>query len=48
MTEADLVRMHGIGSKAISQLRDAFAAAGLSFATENLNQAPALCSRAVL
>jgi hypothetical protein len=35
VTEADLARMHGIGPKAISQLRDAFAAAGLSFATEN-------------
>ena len=35
VTEAGLARMHGIGPKAISQLRDAFAAAGLSFATEN-------------
>lgn len=35
VTEADLARMHSIGPKAISQLRDAFAAAGLSFATEN-------------
>ena len=35
VTEADLARMHGIGPKAISQLRGAFAAAGLSFATEN-------------
>jgi hypothetical protein len=35
VTEAGLARMHGIGPKAISQLRDAFAAAGLSFVTEN-------------
>ncbi len=35
VTEADLARMHGIGHKAIAQLRDALAAAGLSFATEN-------------
>lgn len=35
VTEADLARMHGVGPKAISQLRGAFAAAGLSFATEN-------------
>jgi uncharacterized protein YndB with AHSA1/START domain len=35
VTEADLARMHGIGPKAVSQLRDAFAAAGLSFATGN-------------
>jgi predicted flap endonuclease-1-like 5' DNA nuclease len=35
LTEADLARMHGIGPKAISQLRDALAAAGLSFATGN-------------
>jgi len=34
-TEGDLARMHGIGPKAIAQLRDAAAAAGLSFATEN-------------
>jgi hypothetical protein len=34
VTEADLARMHGIGPKAIAQLRDALAAAGLSFATE--------------
>ena len=34
--------------KAIIQLRDAFAAARLSFATPLLNQAPAFCSRAVL
>ena len=35
VTEADLARMHGIGPKAIAQLRDALAAAGLRFATEN-------------
>ena len=35
VTEADLARMHGIGPKAIAQLRDALAAAGLSFATES-------------
>ena len=35
MTEADLARMHGIGPKAITQVRDALAAAALSFATEN-------------
>ena len=35
VTGADLARMHGIGPKAISQLRDAFAAAGLSFSTVN-------------
>jgi hypothetical protein len=34
-TEADLARIHGVGSKAIAQLRDALAAAGLSFATDN-------------
>jgi len=35
VTEADLAQMHGIGPKAIARLRDALAAAGLSFATEN-------------
>lgn len=33
VTEADLARMHGIGAKAIDQLRQALAAAGLSFAS---------------
>ena len=33
--EDDLAQLHGIGPKAIAQLRDALAAAGLSFATEN-------------
>lgn len=33
--EADLCRMHGIGPRAIAQFRDALAAAGQSFATEN-------------
>ena len=35
VTEADLGRMHGMGPKAIGQLREALAAAGLSFATKN-------------
>lgn len=35
VTEADLGRMHGMGPKAVRQLRDALAAAGLSFATKN-------------
>ncbi len=35
VTEGDLARMHGVGPKAIAQLRDALAAAGLSFATEH-------------
>src|SRR5205085_133217 len=35
VTEADLARVHHIRPKAISPLRDALAAAGLSFATEN-------------
>jgi hypothetical protein len=35
VAEADLARMHGIGPKAITQLRDALVAAGLSSATEN-------------
>jgi hypothetical protein len=35
VTEGDLAQLHGIGPKAIAQLRDALAAAGLSFATEN-------------
>jgi hypothetical protein len=35
VTEDDPARMHGVGPKAIAQLRDALAAAGLSFATEN-------------
>jgi len=35
VTEADLARMHGIGPKAITQLRDALVAEGLSFAIEN-------------
>jgi hypothetical protein len=34
-TEGDPARMHGIRPKAIAQLRDAAAAAGLSIATEN-------------
>lgn len=32
VTEADLTRMHGVGPKAIGQLRQALTAAGLSFA----------------
>ena len=32
VTEADLAQMHGIGPKAIDQLRKALAAAGPSFA----------------
>ncbi len=35
VTETDLARRHGTGSKAIAQFRDALAAAGLSFAAEN-------------
>ena len=35
VTEADLARMHGIGTTAIAQLRHALAAAGLSFAAAN-------------
>jgi len=35
VTQADLARLHGIGPKAITQLRDALVAAGLSFAIEN-------------
>jgi hypothetical protein len=35
VTEGDLAQLHGVGPKAIAQLRDALAAAGLSFATEN-------------
>jgi predicted flap endonuclease-1-like 5' DNA nuclease len=33
--EGDLAQLHGIGPKAAALLRDALAAAGLSFATEN-------------
>jgi pimeloyl-ACP methyl ester carboxylesterase len=35
VTEADLGRMHGMGAKAIRLLREALAAAGLSFAAKN-------------
>jgi hypothetical protein len=35
VTEADLARMHGIGTTAIAQLRHALAAVGLSFAATN-------------
>jgi hypothetical protein len=49
-TEGDLARMHGTGPKAISQLRDAAAAAAsrAELRHRELNQAPAFCSRAVL
>ena len=33
ITEAELLKLHGMGPKAISQLREALAADGLSFAT---------------
>jgi hypothetical protein len=33
VSEADLGRLHGVGPKAIDQLRQALAASGLSFAT---------------
>ena len=35
VSEQDLSRLHGMGPKAIRQLRDALAAAGLGFATKN-------------
>jgi hypothetical protein len=35
VTEDDLAWMQGVGPKAIAQFRDALAAAGLRFATEN-------------
>ncbi len=47
-TEGDLARMHGIGPKAIAQLRDAAAASRAELRHRELNQAPALCSRVVL
>jgi hypothetical protein len=34
VSEADLGRMHGIGPKALAQLRQALAASGLSFAAK--------------
>jgi len=39
VTEADLAPLRGIGATAIEQLRQALAAAGLSFAPRELNQA---------
>src|SRR5215472_1630248 len=35
VSEQDLSRLHGMGPKAVRQLRDALAAAGLGFATKN-------------
>ena len=35
VTEADLRQLHGMGPKALSQLRDALAEKGLSFATSS-------------
>jgi len=34
ITEAELKRLHGMGPKALSQLKDALAEQGLSFADE--------------
>ena len=34
-SEADLVRLHGVGPKAIEQLRQAMAVGGLSFAAKS-------------
>jgi hypothetical protein len=33
VTEADLLKLHGLGPKTIRQLRDAFAVRGLAFKT---------------
>jgi hypothetical protein len=35
VSEADLGRLHGVGPKAIEQLRQALAASGLSFAAKS-------------
>lgn len=35
MSEAEITRLHGIGPKALGQLRDALAAKGLSFESKN-------------
>lgn len=37
-TEADLLALHGIGPKALNQLRGALAARGLSFADDQLKR----------
>jgi hypothetical protein len=40
ISEADLKKLHGMGPKAIGQLRDALGAKGLSFAGEKTTQQP--------
>jgi hypothetical protein len=40
VSEADLKKLHGMGPKAITQLRDGLAAKGLSFAGENKTEQP--------
>lgn len=35
VSEKELLKLHGMGPKAVSQLREALAAAGLSFATDS-------------
>ena len=34
VSEAELMKLHGMGPKALSQLREALAARGMSFATD--------------
>ncbi len=39
-TEAELLKMHGVGPKAVSILRDELAAKGLSFAAVSQTKSP--------
>jgi hypothetical protein len=46
LSEAELLRLHGMGPKAIAQLREALAAQGLAFASDG-SAAPVICRQVV-